>query len=100
MISDHNEVDWSGYKLFFFRHVGAMAWRGWPSVFQKNGASLVGEIAKWIFAIFWRPSDTRLVPAHLAATPSAKLHSFVLQNPSSVTFAVTAIRQDQPTRLD
>jgi hypothetical protein len=27
---------WSGFKLFFFRHGGAMAWRGWTSVFQDS----------------------------------------------------------------
>jgi hypothetical protein len=27
---------WSGFKLFFFRHGGAMAWRGWASVFQDS----------------------------------------------------------------
>jgi hypothetical protein len=27
---------WSGFKLFFFHHGGAMAWRGWPSVFQDS----------------------------------------------------------------
>jgi hypothetical protein len=37
----------------FSRHVGAMAWREWPSVFQKHGASLADEITKWLFAIFW-----------------------------------------------
>jgi hypothetical protein len=25
-------MEW--FKIFFFRHGGAMAWRGWPSVFQ------------------------------------------------------------------
>jgi hypothetical protein len=48
-----------------------MEWCGWPSVFQKHGATLADEIVKWLIAIFWRPSDTRLVPAHLTATPSA-----------------------------
>jgi hypothetical protein len=28
--------EWSGFKLFFFRHVGDMAWRGWSSVFQDS----------------------------------------------------------------
>jgi hypothetical protein len=28
--------EWSGFKLFFFRHVGDMAWRGWSSVFQAS----------------------------------------------------------------
>ncbi len=48
-----------------------MAWCEWPSVFQKHGASLADEITKWLFAIFWRPSDTRFFTAHLAATPFA-----------------------------
>ena len=27
---------WSGFKLFFFRHVGDRQWRGWSSVFQDS----------------------------------------------------------------
>ena len=55
----------------FSCHDGAMAWRGWPSVFQ-----LADEIAKWLFVISWRPSDTQLVPAHLAATPPSAITLF------------------------
>jgi hypothetical protein len=29
-------TDWSGFKMFFFRHGCAMAWRGWPSMFQDS----------------------------------------------------------------
>jgi hypothetical protein len=37
-----HKPQWSGFKLFFFRHGGAMAWRGWPSVFQDSMRLAVG----------------------------------------------------------
>ncbi len=51
----------------------AMVWRGWPSVFQDSVKNMADEIAKWLFAISWQPSDTQRVPAHLATTPGERL---------------------------
>ena len=50
--------------LNFSRHVGTMAWRRWPSVFQD---SVKNTAPRWRmklpngFSIFWRPSATTLL---------------------------------------
>jgi hypothetical protein len=93
---------WSGFKLFFSRHIGAMAWRGCIRV-QPPRWRMNRQMA---FAIFWRPSATalrhtydsknNLMPPSPPPATAAKVVTFVVAAitiivPSAVAVAVAAV---------
>ncbi len=85
-------VEWLKKKI---RHGGIMAWRGWPSVFQDSLKNMAPcwrmKLPNGFCNFLARPSDTRLVPVHLAATPSVQSVKSIL------CFSAASWSEDPPS---
>jgi hypothetical protein len=98
-----NRCHWSGFKLFFFHHGGAMAWRGWPSVFQDSVKNM---------APCWRMKSPNVFCDFLA-TVCHRPPTYILQNQNTllplspppataaavVVFVITAITVIVPSAV-